>query len=487
MNLRTACILTLIISIISSCTKIESTDIGAGLIPPVDNINTFDTTLDVTSFNLFDSDSTYPLRADNLVLGRISNDPLFGKTTAIVNVQPKPGYFPFRFNGIYDSLKLDSIVLVLGYRGTYGDTNTTQNLRVYEISQSTPLADTSVYTTRRRFQYKSTVLGSAVVDPRKLLVDSILPNKEPVNKNQIRIRITDPSFLDRMFKDTALLDSSKAFNDRFAGFGIVPDTTSGTPNSLFIVNLSDTNTKVATYYSYRVSGDSVRRKTVGYWYLASNSGYSNNIIRNPAGAEYLNATSTTAADSVVYFETRPDAPFAKLKVPGFDNLPNCMVHRAELRIVQMPNAATGSMDQYFGPPSLFLSLYSNDSSRKFMLPGGDVQYSLQGVSNLADFGAFPIKVTTNGQPGVINYSFNISRYVQAVATRKIRNYDFVINAPFYDYIYANESFNTMIPIAGANVLNPLACGRVRVGGGSLSKTGPNAAYRMRVRIIYTRI
>jgi len=486
-NLRTACIFIFIISIVTACTKIESTDIGAGLIPPVDNINTFDTTLDVISTNIYDSDSVYPLRGDNLVLGRISNDPLFGKTTGILNFQVKPDYFPYRFSGKYDSLRLDSIVVVVSLRGVYGDTMTSQSLRLYEVSQSTPLIADSIYTTKRRFQYQSSVLGSAVVDPRNLLKDSLLPNKEPVNKNQIRFKLTDASFINRIFKDTFLLDSNKAYNSRFAGFGVVPDTATTGPNNLLIVSVSDTNTKMAVYYSYRGATDTARTTTVAYWRVTAASGFSNNVIRNNTGAEYLNSVATNGADSIIYLQTKPEAPYTKLKVPGLDNLPNCMVHRAELRIVQMPNGATGNMDQYFSPPSLFLSMYSNDSSRKFMIPGGDVQYSIQGVSNLQDFGAFPIKETTNGQPGVTNYSFNLTRFVQAVATRKIRNYDFILNAPFSEYIYANESYNSVVPIAASGVLNPLACGRVRVGGGSLSKTGPNAPYRMRIRIIYTRI
>jgi hypothetical protein len=257
-----------------------------------------------------------------------------------------------------------------------------------------------------------------------------------------------------------------------------------------VVNLADTNTKLAVYYKSKATGSTTVDNNVTYFRFTSLSGFSNNIIRNPntpsGPAEYAKYIGG-GPDSIVYLQTRPDAPFAKLKIPGLDVFPNAIIHRAELVIVQMPNAATGDLDKLLTPPALFLSAYSNDSSRKFMLPGGDVSYSLGGVTNLQDFGAYPFRRTIDGQPGITNYSFEITHYVQAIATRKIRNYDLVLSAPFADVVYATESFNSIIPLAGSNVFNPLSLGRVRVGGGSIDPAGGNKSYRMRVRIIYTRI
>lgn len=488
MNLRSAFILTILITFSAACTKIQSTDIGAGLIPPVDNISTFDTSLDISTFNLLDNDSTYPIRTDNLVLGRISNDPLFGKTTAIINLELKPEFFPFRFNGTHASLQLDSMVLVLGYQGVWGDTNTvpTQKLNVYELNSTDTLSQDSTYTTRHKFDHKASSIGSVTVDVKNMLKDSLAPNKEAVNKNQIRIKITDPSVQQRLFRDTFALDSNKGFRSIFAGFAIVPDTSSITANSLLVINLADTNTKLAVYYRSQAAGATKIDTSVSYFRFTGLSGFSNYIIRNPTGAEYL-STIGGIADSIAYLQTRPDAPYTRLKIPGLESFPNSIIHRAELVVVQMPNAATGNLDKLLTPPALFLSAYSTDFSKRFMLPGGDVTYSLGGVSNLQDFGAYPFKRTINGQPDITNYSFNITHYVQAIATRKVHSYDLVLSAPFADMVYASETFNSQIPIAGSGVLNPLSLGRVRVGGGSLIKNGPNAAYRMRLHIIYTRI
>lgn len=481
MNLRSAFILTILISILAACTKIENTDIGAGLIPPVDNIHTFDTSLNIITQNLLDTGVVYPLRSDNLVLGRISDDPLFGKTTAILNLELKPEFFPFRFNGIYDSLTLDSVVLVLGYQGIWGDSTKPQSIKVYEINQGNPkpLSKDSIYTTRERFAHGSTPIASATVDVRNLLVsDTLKPNGEIANRNQIRIPITSSSFRQRLFKDTTILETDSAFRSKIAGLAIEPDTASSTANSLLVVSLADTNSKLAVYYSYRLTGSAKRDTSVSYFRFTPLSGFSNNIIRNTAGAQYLQYLSP-GADSIIYLQTKPDAPYAKIRIPSLDSLPNSIIHRAELVIQQVPSNDP-VMDKNFSPPALFLTLYSTDSSRKFMIPGGDVDFNITGVNNFQDFGSYPFKRTVNGQEQV-NYAFNLTHYVQGIVTRKNRNYDMVLSAPFADNVYASESFNTVIPIAGTGVLNPLALGRVRVGGGNHSQ------YRMRLRIIYTRI
>ncbi|MCH3798740.1 hypothetical protein LZB29_08860, partial [Campylobacter jejuni] len=72
----------LIILIVAGCTRITSTDLGSGLIPPIDGVITKDTLLDVITDNFDDPDTAWVYRSDMHVLGAITNDPLFGKTKA---------------------------------------------------------------------------------------------------------------------------------------------------------------------------------------------------------------------------------------------------------------------------------------------------------------------------------------------------------------------------------------------------------------------
>ena len=52
------CGFVLILFFQESCTKIDTTTLGVDLIPTVDNVNTFDTTLEVISSSYFLPDST---------------------------------------------------------------------------------------------------------------------------------------------------------------------------------------------------------------------------------------------------------------------------------------------------------------------------------------------------------------------------------------------------------------------------------------------
>ena len=72
----------LIILIVAGCTRITSTDLGSGLIPPIDGVITRDTLLDVITDNFDDPDTARVYRSDMHVLGALTNDPLFGKTKA---------------------------------------------------------------------------------------------------------------------------------------------------------------------------------------------------------------------------------------------------------------------------------------------------------------------------------------------------------------------------------------------------------------------
>ena len=76
-------------------------------------------------------------KADNNLLGSF-NDPVFGKTTAHYAAQFRLAAFPdFGTNPVVDSVRL-----YVFYRNIYGDTITTQHLKVFEMeSDLDPDAD----------------------------------------------------------------------------------------------------------------------------------------------------------------------------------------------------------------------------------------------------------------------------------------------------------------------------------------------------------
>ncbi|HEX6192760.1 MAG TPA: DUF4270 family protein, partial [Chitinophagaceae bacterium] len=125
--------------IFSGCKKInEATSLGGELLPPIDNVNTFDTSVSVEIYNgIFNpvADSQRLNKGEEHFLGRINNDPLFGGTDARMFFELKPTNYPFTFaNADPDSLYIDSVVLVMNYVETYGDTLVPQTVNVYELA-----------------------------------------------------------------------------------------------------------------------------------------------------------------------------------------------------------------------------------------------------------------------------------------------------------------------------------------------------------------
>src|SRR6478735_3190033 len=118
-----------------SCKKVnEATLLGGDLVPDVDNINTFASTLDVVTDNVYLEDSSRVIYTDPVALGTITNDPEFGKTNASAYLQVSPTFFKSYPFVSKENLTIDSVVLSLNYIGGYGDTSSMQTVHVYEIS-----------------------------------------------------------------------------------------------------------------------------------------------------------------------------------------------------------------------------------------------------------------------------------------------------------------------------------------------------------------
>ena len=170
----------IVVSFFSFCTKIKTTDIGADLIPEIDNINTFDTSFEVVANNSISPDSLLPrLSRDQLgdvgqfMLGYISRNPQFGTTKASIFLELKPTGYPYKFENVPDSLYLDSVVLCLKYKFSFGDTNAMQSVSVHKIDET--LKPDSAYQTNKIVSY-SRLLGTKQFIPASL-DDSLITSR----------------------------------------------------------------------------------------------------------------------------------------------------------------------------------------------------------------------------------------------------------------------------------------------------------------------
>jgi hypothetical protein len=470
-----------------SCKKInESTSLGGDLIPVVDNINTFDTTLDVLVYNdtfSLTNDSTRYNNSYTHFLGQINNDPFFGKTDAKLFLELKPSTYKYTFSNKPDSLHIDSVVLVLDYVETFGDTTVPQTVNVYEIDNASDFRYDTAYKIRVNNIAKAGFLGSRTFQPL-LLNDSIKAYKD-TTANQLRIRLDD-SFGQRLLNyDTSSANGAyitdSAFRSKFKGFAL--ESVSG--NAIMGFNLSGANTKLAIYYKDD-NGDSPVEKwdtTVAYFKFSENqlSASSSYIVRDYAGTPLAAAVDgNTISDNLVYIQSAPGS-FATIKVPGLAGLNNRIVHRAELIMEQVYDIN----DTIFPPTSLYLDAYDPSVSTYRIIPY-DVSFGQTGVPNLAAFGSSPFNTKDGAGNNIKSWHFNITRYVQHVVNDTEPVYDFRLSEPLYvRELYRPGVLNSTSTRVEVPVNTAAGKGRVRLAG-STGINDPNP-HRMRLRIVYSKI
>lgn len=471
--------------VLFSCKKInEATELGGGLIPPIDNIHTFDTTLEVQAFNdtfTLATDSIRSVRTDEQFLGYISNDPLFGKTDARMYFQMKPAFFKYTFLNKPDSLYIDSVVLVLSYVETYGDTTVPQTVNVYEIDQASPFADSTIFKLRQEpVITKGALLGSRTFQP-SVLNDSIKAFADTTT-NQLRIRLNN-SFGQRLLSyDTIANDayvSDSLFNTKFKGFTL--ESVSG--NAVMGFNMQGANSKLAIYYRYNDKSVTDLDTTVAYWTFSGNvrSVAANYIKRDYSGTPLEASIGGTTPDDLVYMQNTPGT-FATLKIPGLTGLSNRIVHRAELIMDQVYHVS----DSMFPPPAgMFLEVLDTAANPDVYrnIPY-DFSFDATANFNYSSFGVYPFRSADPSNNPIYRWNFNLTRYVQNVVNGKEPLYPSLrLSSPFETIIqYRFNAQSGVLEGSPVNINGVSTKGRVRLAGGNHP-----SAQKMRLRIVYSRI
>ncbi len=481
--------------ILPGCNKLDTTDLGNDLIPPVDNVKTFDTLLLVQTTQGFFNDSSKIAATQNIPVGTITaiNDPLFGKTTSNLFFDLKPSAFP-HYIGVQAKdtiVRIDSVVLCLAYRGTFGDSSASSKLDLRTINPSA-LAGSFNDTTLFPFSYRPSsfmgpVIGSSVVNIPNLKNWVVFTNKKDSVRNQIRIKITDSAFVRKLYRmDSANVIGNNAFrNDSlwktfFRGFAVVTDSTFGPGGKVLLyTNLSDAATRLEIHFVRKNNGrtDSVFTSLPFLSTPAINSNrsaYAVNISHDWQGAEI-----TSPAPNTAYIQTGPGT-FATLRIPALDTLSNRIIHRAELVVEQV--AGFPSVDPKLPAPA-YLYIENLDTGNLFrpipydLFPDNGYSF-FPGVANInfGYFGGFQREKSDAFGNRIAYYNFNISRYVQGIVTRKERNLPLRLHAPYL------LDYTRQLGIFGLEYYrNAVAFGRIKVGDGN------NNDYRLRLRLVYSRI
>ena len=469
-----AALLTLIL-IYSSCTKIDTTDLGNDLIPGSDNVETEDTTLDVITENLltFD-DSTKMLHTELHTIGIIENDIEFGKTAAHLYSSFVPSAsrtYPFIKR---DTVQIDSVVLSMSFAQVYGDSMSVQQFEVREIKPDFNFEDTGYSITHPDFPVQSEILGSKTIFFNTLKDSVFYRNDRDTIRTAGEMRIRLDTAWARRFVNYDTTSGSAFNNDsifmaNFRGLEVKATDASPVKRALAYFNLNDNSkTRITFYCRIQTNG---RTDTIAPFFIYTPRSPQANIVRRTPGHGYLaNVNNGIENDEKLYVQTTPGS-YISVKIPGLSTLSNRVIHRAELIAERIP---TAEENYYAPPPYLFAEAFSTT---------GD---SILSIRN--DF------ILTNNDPGYdINtlgglfrnnkYVITLSRYIQSIVTDKHTNYTLRISSPFTAQPYFVTSADQpvfQIPI----VINPtIAAGRVVLYGGSY----PDINKRMRLRIIYSKI
>ena len=478
---------TIAATLLFSCTRISTSELGLDFLSQ-DAISTRDTILDVETETVVMEDSLRIYPTDQHMLGDITNDPIFGTTSASIFLQLKPGFYPFFIKGTKDSIIVDSVVLILSYKGYYGDSSKPVKIYVNKIDPSTPLTVGKLYASNYPNAYgirKGIALGNPKVFDFASAKDSINDRFENASR-QIRLRLNQSlgTELLKTYDSNGVYRNDTTFRDAFPGFALSTNAADN-HNALIRLALLDSNTKLALYYSTSATGSVTRDTLVTHfrfnYYTAQNANF---ILRNRAASEIASHLNGFAKDSLVYVQTSPGT-MVKIKVPGLKTFENKIIHRAELIAEQVPDAARlTTTDSYMTAPNfLFLGVYDSATKQLRSVPN-----DYQGVVNpqlIAQFGGQKITKSLNGFSNVATYNFNVSRYVQGLIARKDSLFDFRLYAPVNDSIKFVQPypFNKIqaTDFLTTSLGNQPAIGRVRLGGGSHSK------FKMRLRIFYTNL
>jgi Domain of unknown function (DUF4270) len=471
----------ILIFVQQACTKVDTTSLGANLIPVVDNISTFDTTLTVFSSNTFLPDSSRVTRTSEHALG-VVEDPVFGKTHADIYFDILPTTLATHPFINRDSVAgIDSVVLSLAYRETYGDSNAVENFKVYEVSPSAPFVDSipgySISTPDIAVQ--SQVLGETTVNfttlndarPYKFKTDTT------PTTNQLHILLDKNLGLRFKNYDTATVyKNDTLFRSAFRGLAIKTDESqSSLRKALAYFDLSNTAaTYLRVYYRTVRNGVADTLSTDFNFRTYANA---NIVKRTITGTPYETAVNAAGTNKdVLYLESSPGSQ-AMLSIPGLKNLDNRVIHKAELII---PIIESNENTTLTPPKLLFLERYDSLHGRYTTLKNDfQVNATTSPISyNFQTLGGYQ----TNGF-----MNFDISRQVQQIVTNKFPVTSFRLSAPYtaYPQYFPNQNADTVLTALPSLLFvnYPVAYGRVVVGGGS----NVDPAKRLRLRIIYSKI
>lgn len=391
----------------------EKSVVKPDLIPPVDNIYTFEVnnlTMSVKN-SYFDSlrtnDVAYPVAA----LGSITNDAFFGKTAAGIYLQFIPPSENFAFPA---GTIMDSAILSIPYVNfSYGDTSRTDisqtlKLKAFEITDNFAIGDgTTKYYSFSKLGYNTTPVGSGTVPIKSLYDTTVLASGDTVAR-LLRFRVD--GLKDRFINMTAAdLANATSFQQQFKGLYIAPDTNQ-VQNSLAYFGLSGANSTTnyskaqLEFYSHTTTDPKLVRSF--FRFNLTSSSFFNSIYRNYNGTPAFGYLNNTANQDTLLVQGYPGF-HSDMTIKIDNKIPPSIINKAAITLTVLK---TGDEARFNAPPLLFVTAVNTDGTERVV----DDMLNNDGTTNTTGqsfIGGSPVTVTINGL-SYIQYTLNIPRELQ---------------------------------------------------------------------------
>jgi len=409
----------------SGCT--ESTILGSDLIPGTDKVNVRDTTItNLIVNNVLRTDSTVftggPSNV-NIVIGSITDDNVFGKSHGIAYAQFDLPSDTFRFKG--SGVTIDSAILYIPYSGFYGDSMANLSFKVVQMNEPTFKADSSYRYFHQLGINNSVVWGNTTVNALQCRDSAFIYGTSTMGPS-LKIPLNNTFkqlFLSQSNNGAAEFDTDSTFRLWMNGLALVPDTA---VNGRTLLYLSMSGAKISFQYKNSEEDSLVAH----FGFSIYDCGHQNFFARNYSGsqaANYIN-TGKASGDSLIFLQEAPGI-YANLQIPGLENFPaNAAINQAELVINQASINMDPNANIYTAPDNLMLYKYANQAMDSL---GYVVDYGNPSSPNTS-FGGQKTVISNVGGVEIVQYKFNIARYMQLLLKGSETNYGFrlVASSPY---------------------------------------------------------
>ena len=420
-NLLTAIIL--LVFAISGCNK--QNDLGIDLLPPGDILKVKNTILkdDISAYTFLD-DSVNTNNTSKSLLGSF-NDPIFGNTTINFATQFRIQAFP-KYG---TNPEVDSTFLYLYYRTVYGDTTTTQRIKVYELkdpiyydtTDSTGITSNSTYfhdVDLKPLAYPQ-VIGQLDFIPIVALDSASSDTLFQVLKVPIDISIANKL----VFADSLNLISGDAFLNYFKGVFVETEKLNSDTGAIISLDAEKTDdfmgSALVVYYNNDENKADTTPDTLNMaYYITQFSARVNSFSHDYSSTPfYSNLNSETIKDSLIYVQSLGGLE-SKIEIANLSSWRDSVVvigndtvrygiNKAEL-IFQVDSAIANV--KKFPPPKQLLFTFIDSTNNRALPMDYSFNPEFYGGALADDY----------------TYRFNITQHLQQIINGNIENRGFYL-------------------------------------------------------------